>query len=83
MREDEIPVALAPFGQIDSSLSRDHEGTGLGLPLSRTLVELHGGEMTIRSAPGKGTEIAIFLPLTGMADTDRRLATAMAEAWPA
>jgi two-component system cell cycle sensor histidine kinase PleC len=83
MREDEIPVALAPFGQIDSSLSRDHEGTGLGLPLSRTLVELHGGEMTVRSAPGKGTEITIFLPLTGMAEPDPNLATAMAETWPA
>ena len=43
-------------------LARRHEGTGLGLPLSRALAELHGGTMELASAPGKGTRVSILLP---------------------
>ncbi|WP_188580379.1 ATP-binding protein [Tistrella bauzanensis] len=64
MSADEIPVALSRFGQIDSSLSRRHAGTGLGLPLSRTFAELHGGRLDIQSAVGQGTTIAVILPAT-------------------
>jgi signal transduction histidine kinase len=58
----DIPKALAPFTQIDSSLSRRYEGTGLGLPLAKSLVEAHGGTLTIDSEPGVGTSVTIALP---------------------
>jgi PAS domain S-box-containing protein len=61
MSENDIDLALSPFGQVDSSLNREQTGTGLGLPLSKSLVELHGGTMTIDSAPGKGTSFTIHL----------------------
>ena len=62
MDPEEIPRALQPFGQVDNSLARTHGGTGLGLPLAKRLVELHGGTMTIDSARGKGTTVAFALP---------------------
>jgi two-component system cell cycle sensor histidine kinase PleC len=62
MTEEEILVALTPFGQIDSSRTRWREGTGLGLPIAKALVELHGGKLEIRSVKSIGTEIAITLP---------------------
>ena len=62
MSPDEIPIALAVFGQVDSRLARRYDGTGLGLPLVKSIVELHGGTIAIDSAPGKGTTITISLP---------------------
>jgi PAS domain S-box-containing protein len=62
MSADEIPMALEPFQQIDSTLSRRYEGTGLGLPLAKSLVELHGGMLQIASEPGVGTTVTILLP---------------------
>jgi len=62
MAADEIPIALTVFGQVDSSLARRYDGTGLGLPLVKSLVDLHGGTIAIDSAPGKGTTITISLP---------------------
>ena len=44
----DIPKALSPFGQIDSALSRRHAGTGLGLPLTKRLIEAHGATFTLR-----------------------------------
>lgn len=55
-------IALSPFGQVDSSLARRYEGTGLGLPLSKALVELHGGRLRIDSAPDAGTTVHVILP---------------------
>lgn len=66
---DKMDVALAPFGQIDGSLSRKFEGTGLGLPLTKLLVDLHGGTMQIRSEVGKGTIIRINLPGSPLVDS--------------
>ena len=63
MREADIPIALAPFGQIDSALNRKHAGTGLGLPLSQRLVQLLGGDLEIESEPEKGTVVTIILPM--------------------
>ncbi|MGH6968163.1 MAG: sensor histidine kinase [Stellaceae bacterium] len=57
-----IPQALAPFGQVERTLSRAHGGVGLGLPLSRRLVELHGGHLEIASALGAGTTVSVVLP---------------------
>jgi len=62
MSQAEIAVALQPFGQVDNGLDRKYEGTGLGLPLTKTLVELHGGAFTIESEPGKGTTVRAVFP---------------------
>jgi len=62
MAPEEIPRALAAFVQIDSSLSRRHEGTGLGLPLAKALAELHGGQLDLISTPGRGTSVIVTLP---------------------
>lgn len=62
MGADEIKIALTPFGQVDGGRSRWREGTGLGLPIAKALVELHGGELEIRSQKGMGTVVAIALP---------------------
>ncbi len=51
-----------PFTQIDSSLSRQHEGTGLGLALVRRLAELHGGHVDVDSKPGEGSRFTLVLP---------------------
>ena len=59
---ENIPRALAPFSQVDSSLSRRYEGTGLGLPLVKSLIELHGGTLELESEEGKGTLAAIVFP---------------------
>jgi PAS domain S-box-containing protein len=58
----DIAKALEPFGQIDSALARRHRGAGLGLPISRALVELHGGRLDLASEIGKGTTASIRLP---------------------
>ncbi len=63
MAPEDIPEALEPFRQIDGTLTRTYEGTGLGLPLARRLTELHGGTLTIESARGEGTSVLIDLPL--------------------
>ena len=60
--EADIAKAMAPFGQVDSSLSRKYEGTGLGLPLTRHLVDLHEGELTLASNMGQGTHVSIHFP---------------------
>jgi signal transduction histidine kinase len=60
--ESDIAKAMAPFGQVDSSLSRKYEGTGLGLPLTRHLVDLHEGELTLQSIMGQGTQVSILFP---------------------
>ncbi len=62
MSPEDIPKALEAFGQIDHSLSREYQGTGLGLPLVKVLTELHGGDIAIWSEPGAGTEIIVHLP---------------------
>ena len=57
-----ITKAMSTFGQVDGSLSRAHEGTGLGLPLTKGLIEVHGGTMDLTSTPGAGTKVTITLP---------------------
>ena len=62
MRREDIPLALAPFSQIDGSLSRRHAGTGLGLSLSSRLAQVLGGGLVVESAPGVGTTVTLTLP---------------------
>ncbi|MGO8914543.1 MAG: sensor histidine kinase [Stellaceae bacterium] len=62
MKPQDIPVALEPFRQVDHALSRSYEGTGLGLPLAKMLVEKHGGTLTLESALGIGTTVTVTLP---------------------
>src|SRR6266436_3651710 len=74
MAADQIPIALAPFGQIESNLTRKHDGVGLGLPLTKRLVELHGGTIEIDSEPGKGTVVSAHLPEARLCRESRALA---------
>jgi signal transduction histidine kinase len=62
MAAESIPLALSPFRQIDNRLDRKYEGTGLGLPLTKGLVELHGGALDITSQVDLGTTVTIRLP---------------------
>ena len=63
MNQQELEVALSPFGQVDNKLSREQEGTGLGLAIAKGLIEQHGGKLEISSAPGEGTIVATVLPI--------------------
>jgi two-component system cell cycle sensor histidine kinase PleC len=56
-----------PFEQVESQLTKSHQGSGLGLAIARSLVELHGGHMRIRSRIGKGTIVIVRLPRTAPA----------------
>jgi signal transduction histidine kinase len=62
MTEAEVAIALEPFGQVENSLARSFEGTGLGLPLARRMTELHDGRLTVRSVKGVGTTVEVYLP---------------------
>ena len=62
MRPEDIPLALEPFRQLDNSFTRRYEGTGLGLPLAKALIELHSGRLIVDSAPQKGTRVTVWLP---------------------
>lgn len=75
----DIPAALAPFGQVESTLARRHTGTGLGLPLCRCLVEVHGGELVLESEEGVGTTVIIRLPASRVGPpAERKPASAIA-----
>ncbi len=58
----DIPVALAPFGQVKNPLRQRHEGSGLGLPLTQALAELHAGSLDLQSEPGVGTTVTLRFP---------------------
>ena len=58
----EIAVALEPFRQVDGRLARRYQGTGLGLPLAKSLTELHGGSLDIASAKHQGTTVTVRIP---------------------
>ncbi len=60
--EHQIPYVLEPFGQAENSFSRRHEGSGLGLSLSKALVELHGGQLELESEVNVGTRVRFSLP---------------------
>jgi signal transduction histidine kinase len=62
MAPESIPIALSPFGQIDSSLARKYGGAGLGLPIARRFAILLGGRLDIASDAGAGTTVTVTLP---------------------
>ena len=66
---EDIPKALSRFTQVDGDLFRRHEGTGLGLPLTKALIELHGGSLDLQSQPGVGTTVTIRFSASRIADT--------------
>ena len=60
--EDEIPIVLASFGQGSNAIKSAEQGAGLGLPIAKSLVDLHGGTFTLKSKLRVGTEVIIALP---------------------
>ena len=60
--DDHLPVVMQPFRQVENAMCRNHEGTGLGLPLAKALVELHDGWLEIESEEGRGTTARVLLP---------------------
>ena len=62
MAASDIPKALTVFGQVDNVFTRKADGAGLGLPLSKSLIEAHGGTLTVESVLGKGTRVTFTLP---------------------
>jgi signal transduction histidine kinase len=60
--ETDLTLVMAPFGRAETAFNRTTEGTGLGLPLTKRLVEAHGGELILDSSPGKGTTATVRLP---------------------
>ncbi len=60
--EDKLAEVMEPFGQVDDSSARQHGGTGLGLPITRSLTEMHGGSFRLESVMGKGTVTTVTLP---------------------
>jgi signal transduction histidine kinase len=60
--EDDIDRILTPFGQVESAFSRKYRGTGLGLPLAKSFIELHGGTLEIHSEEDAGTEVTVRFP---------------------
>nr|WP_257792965.1 PAS domain-containing hybrid sensor histidine kinase/response regulator [Azospirillum argentinense] len=59
---EDLPKAMTPFVQVDQSMARRYEGMGLGLSISKRLVEAHGGRLRIDSTPGQGTTVTVALP---------------------
>jgi signal transduction histidine kinase len=62
MNPEDVEIAFQPFGQVDDRLERRYEGTGLGLPLTKALVDLHKGTIVIDSARGAGTRVTVTFP---------------------
>ena len=72
MSPAEAALAVESFAQVESDLAKSYQGTGLGLPLAKRLVELHGGTLILESIKGRGTSVRITLPSTGLAPAAER-----------
>jgi two-component system cell cycle sensor histidine kinase PleC len=60
--QEHLPRLAQPFQQVEAELTRNNHGTGLGLALTKSLAEMHGGKLTIQSEVGRGTIVTITLP---------------------
>ena len=60
--EEEIPIVLASFGQGTNAIKSAEQGTGLGLPIAKNLIDLHGGTFTLKSKLREGTEVIVTFP---------------------
>jgi signal transduction histidine kinase len=60
---EDIPLVMQPFYRVSSTLDSRHQGAGLGLPFAKSIVELHGGILSIRSELGSGTTVTVTLPI--------------------
>ncbi|MEC4687820.1 MAG: HAMP domain-containing sensor histidine kinase [Nitrospirota bacterium] len=72
---EDLDKVMTPFAQVDSAHSRKHQGTGLGLPISKALSELHGGSFTMASEPGVGTTVTVCFPAERIDRSPRDLKT--------
>jgi signal transduction histidine kinase len=75
---ENIERVLRPFEQVETSYSRRHGGSGLGLPYAKRLTELHGGELKMESEIGKGTIVTVTIPPSRFIEIRKRLSTKMA-----
>ncbi len=75
MSQNEITVALLPFGQNHNKMAGRREGTGLGLPLAKAMMELHGGTLAMQSEPNRGTLVTLTFPADRVVtDKDKKAA---------
>jgi hypothetical protein len=70
MNEEDLQVIFDEFTQADSSQTRTVEGTGLGLTITRRLVQMHGGEISVESEQGKGSTFTVKLPVATRISSD-------------
>ena len=67
--EEDIPHILSQFGQVQNQVNRNLAGSGLGLPLTKSLIEMHGGSLEIESEIGVGTKVTVIFPPQRIVDT--------------
>jgi len=70
MTPEDVPKAFEMFTQIANPMSRKFGGTGIGLPLTRSLVELHGGRVELESTLDRGTTVTVHLPVERLVPSD-------------
>lgn len=72
VRENEMDKLFLAFSQLEDTMTKRHEGTGLGLTITKNLLNILGGEITVSSTFGEGTKFSVFLPLEHMTKEDNR-----------